>query len=273
MLLFVMKFNLESAGSRSRIASFPRGFQPILRLLRDLIVRIGRILPPYLFNEDGMGTNHSTEFTNNQVFASAYEYARSNMPFDYSIRWRVHQAIWLGQTAAKRFPGQSFVELGTGRGFIMQSILFSVEETVGIERMPKAYLFDTYKPYKTDGLEKQDEALGVDIYYSSTMAETANSFKRWGPYVHLVEGELPGTIMLASTLQISFLHVDLNAPQVEAECLELLWENISPGGMILLDDYANAGFAATISPVKDFFESKKQYVFTTPSGQGIVIKS
>ena len=257
----------------SRIASSPRFLQPLLLLARNAITGIGSILPPYKFNEDGMATNHSTRFLNDQVFINAYLFACSNVPFDYGIRWRVHQAIWLALSSRKRFPDACFVELGTGRGFVMQSVLHAIEETLGKGAVPQTFLFDSFMPFNTDGISQQSYSLGTNVHYSSSKNETAENFSRWSTHVYLVEGSLPNSLKRLSANSVSFVHVDLNAAKVEAECLLELWEKIPVGGLILLDDYANAGFESTISPVRDFFIQKSQSVLSTPSGQGIVIKS
>jgi hypothetical protein len=220
-----------------------------------------------------MGTNHRSDFVDEEVFSKAYSFACSNSPFDYQIRWRVHQAIWLGLSAQKRFPNASFVELGTGRGFVMQAVLHAIEGTVGKEAVPQTFLYDTFQPFDTDGISQQSAQFGVNIHYTKSKSETLKNFSTWDSRVCLIEGTLPDTLKPNSKMDISFLHVDLNAAEVEARCLRILWELIPQGGLVLLDDYANAGFSETISPVRDFFAEMSQYVFTTPSGQGIVIKS
>ena len=71
---------------------------------------------------------------------------------------------------------------------------------------------------------------------------------------------------------ISFVHVDLNFPQIEYECLEYVWPFITKGGIILFDDYAYSGFEKSYELMNNFAKKVNKLILTTPSGQGILIK-
>jgi hypothetical protein len=72
--------------------------------------------------------------------------------------------------------------------------------------------------------------------------------------------------------RISFSHIDLNAPEIEIECIKRLWGKVIKGGIVLIDDYAYAGYAYTNKLFNDFAREFKYSILTNASGQGIIIK-
>jgi len=68
------------------------------------------------------------------------------------------------------------------------------------------------------------------------------------------------------------LHIDLNDSSTEIEALSFLYDRVSEGGIILLDDYANRGEEKAYKDFTLYFSNKKLNILTVPSGQGIVIK-
>ena len=76
--------------------------------------------------------------------------------------------------------------------------------------------------------------------------------------------------MTSST--IAFLHLDLNCSLPEVAAAEALWDRISPGGIILLDDYAYAGYRSQKLAMDRFAESRKVSILSLPTGQGLIVK-
>jgi hypothetical protein len=151
--------------------------------------------------------------------------------FDYGIPLRIHQAIWCADLAIKLDPKASFIELGTGRGYIMSSILGSFEYLDETIFAPPIFLFDTFEPASTDLKSSQVIDLGRNIYYAESFYEVQQTFSRYSN-VTLVPGRLPLSLESRDLPlgRISFLHIDLNAPVIETSCLVQLWERILPGG-------------------------------------------
>jgi hypothetical protein len=92
------------------------------------------------------------------------------------------------------------------------------------------------------------------------------------PQVKLIRGLLPASLGKVALPSISFLHIDLNSPEVEIETLKTLWPNILCGGVILIDDYAYAGYEYTYQLFNSFATEFGVSILTTASGQGIIIK-
>lgn len=256
----------------TRVSELPFFLRPIGVLCRKIFLVLGVRIRPYKFESDGMATNHNIYFLSDENFLRSYARSVSAAPFDYGIPWRVHQAIWCANYGLNLSDDAIFVELGTGRGFVMSAVMHSISNSNSSNSLPQVFLFDTFSPYETDGLSKQLSSLGLNVHYASNLHETKANFSEWKS-VSLVEGELPHTLSTIKGQKISFLHVDLNAAEVEAICLEYLWDQIVDFGVILLDDFANASYPDTARIIGDFFKNRGQSILITPSGQGIVLKN
>lgn len=213
---------------------------------------------------DGFFTPHSKEFSSEPEFRKSYLAAVQAVGADYRVPWRVHQAIWAAQTVAN-LKG-SFLELGTGRGFIMSAVLEGLDQYSSSDR--KVFLLDFFQPQNVSGAGEA-KFKGV---YADSLEQVRETFAKW-PHVRLIEGDVKLT--LASLLKkerFSFVHIDLNDPELELEVLPSVWNRMVKGGILLLDDYGNAGMPRNFYVVGSFFRKIGRPVLSTPSGQGIVFR-
>ena len=136
------------------------------------------------------------------------------------------------------------------------------------------WLFDTFKSSMPDKDGNQNNKDKFKLYAKS-FEETKKNFSQWSR-VNLIRGKLAESLVEknGSTLspfeqinKICFLHIDLNYPETEAECLNMLWPKISQGGIVLLDDYAYFGFEKSYNLMN--LQSKKldRLILTTASGK------
>ena len=56
-------------------------------------------------------------------------------------------------------------------------------------------------------------------------------------YVVVTKGGVPDILHEIAPDRIAFLHLDMNSPRAETGALEVLFDRISPGGIIVFDDY------------------------------------
>jgi hypothetical protein len=253
----------------SKISRLPKNMQHVALVIRFLISRS----PKYNFEADCMATSNNFGFMSTPRFQYAEKKAIEASGFDYGIPLRIHQAIWCADLAIKLDPKASFIELGTGRGYIMSSILGSFEYLNETIIAPPMFLFDTFESASTDLKSSQEIDLGKNIYYAESFYEVQETFSRYSN-VTLVPGRLPLSLESRdlSIGKISFLHIDLNAPEIEISCLVQLWERILPGGVLLIDDYACGGFEYTYELFNKIARELNISILTTASGQGIAIK-
>jgi predicted O-methyltransferase YrrM len=225
----------------------------------------------YRHQFNGVATSHNLAVLKTPRFQYALENAISAGGFDYEIYMRQHQAIFCADVALSIHKNGRFVELGTGKGYTMITVLSSLEfKNVDLSEIP-VFLFDSFSFNGTDKEGKQDSEFGKNIYYAESFEQVKENFAPH-PNVTLVKGLLPQSLYDVETGPISFLHIDLNAPEVEIDCLRFLWDRILPGGIILIDDYAHRGFEYTNLMFDSFASEFGLSILTTPYGPGIMIK-
>jgi hypothetical protein len=220
---------------------------------------------------DGMGTIHNMPFLADKNFQRHQSRAIKAGEFDYNIPLRLHQAIWCAKLARNLSNEGIFVELGTGRGYVMSAICSDLSSETKEFQNRSIYLFDTFIPYRLDSSGNPDESLGINPNYSKSFEEVKENFAEW-PNVILVKGGLPGTLIAIENQPISFIHIDLNSPSIEIQCLTQLWHQILPGAPILIDDYAYTGYEDTLARFNEFADKMNFMILTTATGQGIAFK-
>jgi hypothetical protein len=253
----------------SKIAKLPRPLWPMAIQLRRFWHKISPPQPRYRHEADGMATVHNDAFMGESRFQKAYERGIKACGSDYGIPWRVHQAIWCADNALN-VPGD-FVELGVGRGFMMSAVLESLPNWNEMNRC--LWLFDAFKPYKLnlDGIHDPSE--GVHQSYASSPDSVINNFSQW-TRVNVVVGDVRDTLpqQLKHLDRISFLHLDMNHGETEAFALELLWERLSQGAVVLMDDYCFAECDEQRDILNITIQKYSMSVLNTPTGQGIMFK-
>lgn len=256
----------------SRIASLPAALKPIALLLRLIYLGLqnilrkltgGALLSDYPHRSDRMATKSIVGFQDDERFRHAYQRAVVAGGWDFGIPYRVHQALWCSRNAQK--VEGDFVELGTGRGFIMSAVLQDFEGWRESER--RIYLFDTFE----QGWVERGDRGAKSPYYAETVEATRANFSEW-ERVSIVQGDVRKVLQDQPISKIAFLHVDLNHADTEVWAIRELWPRLSQGGLMLLDDFANLGREEQHDSLILLAKELDFEVLYTASGQGIVIK-
>jgi len=222
------------------------------------------------FDMDGLITSHNHRFIDERGFSRAYQRATQASGRDYGIPWRTHVFLWAGELARKRAKKDDiFVELGTGRGWMMSALL----EYLDPAHLPKeVYLFDSFESTVIDKVTgKNIEDGAVHPYYATSFADVEENFSQWEG-VKLVRGWLPKTLDCIIDKEIAFIHLDLNHAKTEVSCLKQLWPAIIRGGVVVLDDYAYRGHEDQYLALNDLSHKLDVDILSLPTGQGLLIK-
>ena len=109
-------------------------------------------------------------------------------------------------------------------------------------------------------------AHGKDLYAEvrDRFADLAN--------VTVTQGRVPEILDDIAPETIAFLHLDLNDAKPEMAALTTLFDRVSPGGTIVLDDYGWFAYRAQKEAEDPFFAARGYSVLELPTGQGLVIK-
>jgi macrocin-O-methyltransferase TylF-like protien len=99
-----------------------------------------------------------------------------------------------------------------------------------------------------------------------------DNFSEW-KNAEIVVGPIPETLSAIKSKQIAFLHLDLNCSLPEVATMEALWDRLTAGAFVLLDDYAYTGYRARKNSALDAFaESRNTPVLSLPTGQGLIMR-
>jgi O-methyltransferase len=181
-----------------------------------------------------------------------------------SLALRLNTLVWAASEAL-RVPGD-FVECGVWRGFCSGVIADYLE----FDRVPKQYyLYDTY-----DGIPPGYDTEGHDapaLHEPGLYESVVGRFARF-PNVRVVRGIVPDSFAQAVPDKIAFLHIDMNSSKSEIAALEVLFDRVSPGGIVVFDDYGWSGYDAQQEAEDAFMRQRGHRILELPTGQGLLIK-
>ncbi len=227
------------------------------------------------YHADGFAVNGKNLFAlTERAFDRAYkEAARLNtagwpdgVP---DIRWRAHVCCWAAKNALS-LQGD-FVECGVHTGLLS----LTVAHFLNFATLNRTFwLLDTFAgiPLERVSLEEKAHAAMLNgALYFDCYEVARNNFAPF-PNARLVRGILPDSLVNTQINQIAYLSMDMNNAAAEIATFEHLWPKLSPGAIVVIDDYAFSGYEAQFRAWNDFANSKNQMVLTIPTGQGILIK-
>lgn len=90
--------------------------------------------------------------------------------------------------------------------------------------------------------------------------------------VRIVPGLIPGSFDGNLPERVAYLHIDMNQATAEIAALEVLFDRMVPGGILILDDYEWSLYREQKLAEDPWFEARRYRVMPLPTGQGLVIK-
>jgi O-methyltransferase len=184
--------------------------------------------------------------------------------------WTSYNLIWAALNGMK-LEGD-FVELGVEKGFHSLSIIHYLKDANFNNR--KFYLMDSWEGVDIDSLEtaeiKQDKEWNK--IFTGFYNEVTNYFKSYS-FVIMIKGFIPATLQNLPTNKIAFLHIDLNSVNPEIDALEFLWDKITKGAIVILDDYNQTGREIQKDGIDELGKKLNFNVLCLPTGQGLILKN
>jgi len=220
----------------------------------------------------------SAGFLSAPQFRKAFDEIKGSHQYDQyggsdTIAWRLNTLCWAAQRGLR--IGGDFVECGVFKGDMAWVVL----NTLGPERVPNYYLYDSFAGFSEEYSSPDDYPLNPGFldfanehYREHGLYEYVKD--RFAPYrnVKVIRGFLPEALDVCGPDRIGFLHVDLNSPRAEVAVLERLFERVLPGGGIVFDDYGWKLFEKQKIAEDEFMRARGYEVLELPTGQGLVIK-
>jgi O-methyltransferase len=220
---------------------------------------VGHPLGPWFISDNLITFGHTRGFLTDQRFVTAVLGSRPT-PAERSIAWRTHTLCWAADSVAS-LPGD-FVECGSYRGFSAEVLMHFMS---GL-RNRRFWLYDLFDPSGGPG-----EGHRLSDHGPALADQVRARFHAWDNVI-VTQGKVPGVLAHASPDRVAFLHIDMNNAEAEHGALDVLFERVSPGGLIIFDDYGWTGYRAQKDMADTFMQAYGLSVLELPTGQGLVVK-
>ena len=223
------------------------------------------------YAEDNLFTFNAAPFLQDENFVRAYALAEQTGSWTgNTVRWRTYVACWAAQTAAK-LPGD-FVECGVNRGGLARAIV----DFTGFQQLDKRfYLVDNFTglvPEYLNAAEREKNLLEHYAYYEqNSEAEIAKTFADF-PGVRVIRGNVPDVLPQIPTQSVAYVSLDMNCTMPEIKAAEHFWDQLVPGGLLLLDDYTQTLHSEQQIAFDHFAKERNVSVLALPTGQGLIMK-
>lgn len=171
----------------------------------------------------------------NDSFAQLYRLVRPSTVCGNARLRGLHDAI--ARVVEQRVPGD-IVECGTAQGGSAALMALRLKQ-LGATR--PVWVFDTFEglPPPTRDDPDWEIANAYTGTHKSSLEDVSRLFDRLGIVspCHLVKGRFQDTLPRAAVERIAVLHIDGDWYESVKTCLIHLYDRVSPGGVIQLDDY------------------------------------
>ena len=224
-----------------------------LRLLRHAA---NWLVPGYRLKWPHMAWWHDDEFT------AVLEAFREHNGFNTDRRWMMQQLMRLiddvdGNTA----------ECGVWRG-LGSYMIARVNRASNKQRTH--FVFDSFEGLSTP------EASDGGYWQGGDMAVPEQEFRRnvaeYADEMKIYKGWIPDCFEQAADERFAFVHIDVDLYQPTLDSLKFFYPRLSPGGVVLCDDYGLTTCPGATRAMDEFLDDKPEKALSLSAGSGFFIK-
>jgi Methyltransferase domain len=228
------------------------------------------------YEQDGLFSVHSQAWRATPEFKAAYARGvQAAHGADPGVEWRTHIALWAARVALS--ARGDFFECGVNAGFLSSAIMHRLNWS---ELARRFYLIDTFSGPVLEQYSPQEVAsgrlriaqTGLDrgAYVTDIDGIRAN-FSEW-PNAIVVPGAVPEILHSLDPGEVAFVHIDMNCAAPDVAAFEFFWDRLSPGGIVLFDDYGYYGHDSQREAIDAAVRLAGIEILALPTGQGLVVK-
>jgi len=165
---------------------------------------------------------------------------------------------------AKHLPGD-FAECGVYRG---GSALLLCQIIQGTHRA--LYLFDSFQ-----GLPKphpKHDPVFLKGEYAAAVEEVKQRLSDFRSLADFRTGWIPDTFIGLESNRYAFAHIDVDLYQPTLDCCAYFYPRLTPGGVLLFDEYGFASAHGEKVAVDEYFADKPEQPIALITGQALVLK-
>jgi hypothetical protein len=234
------------------VKRFMAGLNEVLRSLSSL---------EGVFTGDNLITiGKSLSFKRDAAFMAAFE-RHATSDIERGLIWRIYTVAWAARSGM-RLQGD-FVECACYKGVTARVVADYVELTKAPER--KYYLYDLFEHDASMPHHSMSQ-------HGPSLFEQVKQRFADVPNAVITQGAVPAVLADVAPEKIAFMHLDLNNAPAEIGALEVLFDRMVPGAILILDDYGWLGYWRQKVAEDDWLGARGYKVLELPTGQGMVIK-
>jgi O-methyltransferase len=184
--------------------------------------------------------------------------------YNHDRRWMIDQLMRLvdvvpGDTAeCGAYKGLgSYIICNRNRHSSMQGRIHHVFDSFSGLSQPSASRDGGY--WKTGDLSVDEQAF-------------RNNLKDFESSIRVYRGWIPTRFHEIADRTFSFVHVDVDLYQPTRDSIAFFYDRMSPGGIILCDDYGFGTCPGATAAVDAFLKDKPEKMISLPSGSGFLIR-
>lgn len=166
---------------------------------------------------------------------------------------------------ALHVPG-NFWECGVYKGGTASLFVAILREQGSVKKL---HLFDTFEGMPQTDAEKDLHKKGD---FSDTSLAAVQAHVDGGEIATFHPGFIPDTFARLDSERIAFAHIDVDIYQSVMDCLVYIYPRLSPGGVIVFDDYGFPSCPGARRAVDDFFAVRPEVPLCLTTGQAIVFR-
>ena len=177
---------------------------------------------------------------------------------EQTMIWRTFVLCWAARTCLGL--AGDFVEIGCRTGYFARCI---AEFTDFANTGKEFYLYDVF--------DHPSQAEGTPGHDPDPFDVVKDRFADH-PNVKVTKGLIPDILETEAPEEIAFMHINMNSVTAEIGALDCLFDRVTPGGIIILNDYGHGAFAAQKEAKDMFLAMRGHAILELPTGQGLVVK-
>ena len=214
-----------------------------------------------IYAGDNLFTYHrNLGFLDDEPFMKAFA-KHTNTEIERAVLSWMERILWGGRNGL-RLEGD-VVESACYKGTTVRVVCDAVDFAKYPDRHYYLYdLFDHDPSLPHHAMPEHSKQLFADVK------------ARFGGFenVTVTQGKVPDVLADVAPQKIAFMHLDMNNADAEIGALEVLFDRMVPGAVLILDDYGWLGYRAQ-KLAEDPWLAKRGYrALEMPTGQGLLIK-
>lgn len=172
--------------------------------------------------------------------------------------------LWTLAAHAMNAPGD-FWECGVYQGGTARLLAESIKANHSDKQL---HLFDTFAGMPPTG--PNDFHANGD--FSDTSIDSVRHNVGYASFAYFHQGRIPDTFNSEDNRSISFAHIDVDIYQSILDCCHHIYPRLSPGAVMVFDDYGFPSCPGARKAVDEFFRDKPEIPLILPTAQAIITR-